>query len=366
MSNEATSIAGDAKTPVVSPVVTESDLVAFLSEPAKAAEPEKADEAQTEEVVEEVATKSEDVEGVEAEAVSKEGTAPEAKTENDDVLSKFDLDKMSEAELNALAEKTRSKALSRFGELTADKKALQQQLTVMQQQLAQAQAQKPVIESKVQIPAEIASIGDVDGLKAKLTQADEVIEWAERVLDQSEHLGVNDIAIEYNGKEYTKLQIKDYMKDARRTKEKYIPAQLAEIQTKAAREQLHKQYMAQANAELPWVSGEDNDNRKTYEAISKNPAMQRIRDLVPEVAPELDYIIMHAINSMNSKKAEAAKVAEVKKVVKVTPPTRVSGSTPMRGEQEVKHLKELESRLTNGGSYQDLQAFFERQQNIKR
>jgi hypothetical protein len=54
-----------------------------------------------------------------------------------DVLSKeVDLDSMSEQELRELADKLGSRAVARFGELTAKRKHAEEQLTALRQELA--------------------------------------------------------------------------------------------------------------------------------------------------------------------------------------------------------------------------------------
>lgn len=372
MSKLATSITEDVKPSADSKTVTESDLLASRLNARKAqveeepkAEAEETDDTETEAEVEQT-------ERVEEKAEAKEETeTSEAKAEtvNADVLSKFDLDKLTEAELNALAEKTRSKAISRYGELTADKKALQQQLAVLQQQLAQVQqAQKPLLESKPEIPKEIASLKTPEELQTRFKQAEEVVDWAERVLDQSENLSATDTVVEIDGRAYTKAQVKEYMRDARKVKEKYIPAQLQELQAKAQREMVRQQWQSKADEELEWAKDEASDVRKLYEAIANGPVMKKIRDLVPE-AVELDYVLKHAVNSMNGKRFHALtekEAAETKKQMKVTPPGKVGGIAQGRGEAQVKQMKELESKVRTSGSYEDLVSLRVKQRTAKR
>lgn len=370
MSNVATSIAEDAKVSVVSNVVTESQMMAARlkaheAPPAKEeakAEPEEVEEA------EESPEKPESVEVAEVEeAQSEEAPAP-TEAESAKVLSKIDLDALSEAELQELAAKTRSKALARFGELTSDKKALQSQVAHLQAQLNQSQQKNPVLESKPEIPKEIAALSKPEEIQAKFKQAEEVIDWAERVLDNAEHLASTDVAISVDGRDYTKAQVKEYMRDARKVKEKYLPAQVAELQTKAQRAALKTQYLEQAKKELEWVSGDDNDLRKEYEAIANTPAMKKIRESVPEVEPELDYLVMHAINSIKGKRyydmANAGTAA--KPSLKVTPPAAVKSQAVGRNELESRQVKELEKKVKTNGSYEDLYALRIKQHSIKR
>jgi DNA polymerase III psi subunit len=377
MSKVATSNAGDVKAPVVSKVVTDSELLAariaaHTAPPAKEEvkvestqpdpEPEAKEEAEESHETEESATTEE-----QPEAATEE--AKEESKENDaKVLSNIDLEQLSEADLMSLANKTRSKAIARFGELTADKKALQQQIAALQAQISSGQQQKAAMETKPEIPKDIAALTKLEDLQAKAKQSEEVIEWAESVLDNSEHLASTDVAVTIDGRDYTKAQVKEYMRDARKVKDKYLPAQLAEINLKSQRASLKNQYFEKAKTELEWVAGEDNDLRKEYEAIANSPAMLKIKQNVPEVEPELDYIVMHAINSIKGKRFYSMANAEgsQKATVKVTPPGSVKSSQAGRGELEVKKMKELETKVKSTGSYEDYAALRIKQLSMKR
>ncbi len=354
MSVEAASIAEDVKPSVDSVVVTESNFIANrisqLEARAKEATEAKAEVA-TESQVAEEAEKSDGQAAEEVKSDVPEGSEKISKESEAKVLSKIDLEQLSEAELQELANKTRSKAIARFGELTADKKALQQQLATLQAQLNQVQQQKqPILESKPEIPKEIAALTTPEAIQAKHKQAEDVIEWAERVLDDAEHLAATDVAVVVDGKEYSKAQVKEYMRDARKVKEKYLPAQISELQTKAQREALRQQYAARALEELEWAKGDDNDLKKQYEAISKSPAIAKIKESVPEVAPELDYILMHAMNSIHGRKyhalsADAEKQPE-KAAVRLTPNAAIKSVAAGNSNDALnRSVRELEKRF---------------------
>ena len=86
-----------------------------------------------------------------AEAAQEESVAqPEAdqSAQEQKVLSKdVDLENMSEAELKELAQKLGSKAVARFGELTAKRKAAEEQLAALQAELAKRSSNQ--LEAKV-------------------------------------------------------------------------------------------------------------------------------------------------------------------------------------------------------------------------
>ena len=99
---------------------------------------EEPTEETTEEATEEVSESTET-----NEEVSQEETEVESTSE--DVLSQIDLDNASEEELRELAEKLGSKAVARFGELTARRKAAEEKLAKLE---AQMQKQSPLETNK--------------------------------------------------------------------------------------------------------------------------------------------------------------------------------------------------------------------------
>ena len=61
--------------------------------------------------------------------------ADEETEESEDVLSQLDLDDMSDGDLRELADKLGSRAVARFGELTAKRKVAEERLAVLEAQL---------------------------------------------------------------------------------------------------------------------------------------------------------------------------------------------------------------------------------------
>jgi hypothetical protein len=112
MNNEITTAnAGAVQNP--SGNMSDADFMKFrLGQPQE--------EEQPKEEVEEVAETQEPEVEVESEEIAEEAVTEEPEVESsDDVLSQLDLDSMSEAELKELSQKFGSRAVARFGELTA-------------------------------------------------------------------------------------------------------------------------------------------------------------------------------------------------------------------------------------------------------
>lgn len=289
------------------------------------------------------------------EAQSEEAKAEEGKEEAK-VLSKIDLEQLSEAEIQELAKAARSKALSRFGELTSTIKELRAELEKTRSVNAQQQP-PPSFESAPKVPDAIAKLDSIEAIKAKHEEANQVSEWAETVLDANEHLASDDVVATIDGKELTKAQVKAYLKEAKRTKEKYLPAQYASLQAQQQRAALRAAMSQKAAQELNWLNGEDNDIRKLYESEVKSPLVDKIKKAVPEVEPMLDYIISHAVNSIHGRKYHSLTDEPTKAQVKLNPPSPVKSGVAGKGDEVLgKSISEAQKRFDSSRSENDFLA----------
>jgi len=270
--------------------------------------------------------------------------------EESKVLSKdVDLENMSELELRELAQKLGSKAVARFGELTAKRKAAEEQLEALKAELARREEDAPLKPKVENNP--YSNLATADELQSKVTEVNEVIEWAEDILDRSEHLAHDDVAANVNGKEYTKLEIKEAMKKARRARDTYLPAQSREIKLANERVAFKQSLIDRSKQELPWLQGEDNDVRKQYEAMLKDERLKGVEKALPDLASQLPYILAHAANSMYNRKA-----VEAKPTPRLSPPSPVISQTTQSNtpqSRQAKALDDLSQRLGKSGSYSD-------------
>ena len=101
---------------------------------------EAPEEVSTEEVIaEEPSVESEEeVEEVVEDVDESSAEETEESESSEDVLSQIDLDEMSEADLRELGKKLGSKAVERFGKLTAQRKAAEEELAKLRASLAEA------------------------------------------------------------------------------------------------------------------------------------------------------------------------------------------------------------------------------------
>jgi len=338
MSEDAASNSGDVKAPVENKPMSDQDFLSSRIAKLTA-------KAQPAEAKPEPAPKEEEPR---QEATSQEGE-PKAKESNPkEVLSK-DVDELTDEEIAELAQKGKSGLLKRIAELTAKRKLAEEKAAALEAAINTAKQQLP--EPKVENNP-YANIGDVKELQTKRKEVDEVVEWAEEVLFRSEDLSATDVAVTVDGKEYTKADIRESLRKARKARDKFLPAQFAELQARDQRGQLETAFKQQARQELNWLEGEDNDTRKRFEAMVNDPRLKAVKDAVPDIAPQIEYLMAHAANSMYGRRI----IEDKPKSPAINPPSNpsTSASSSERTDARMdKSLKEIESRFKQTGSSSD-------------
>ena len=306
-------------------------------------ESEPVAEEPTEETTEEVTEETQETETEET----------EVKSTSEDVLSQIDLDNASEEELRELAEKLGSKAVARFGELTARRKAAEERLAQLEAEIRN----KPAPEPKKKIANNpFSNLETVEEIQAKTQEADDVIEWAEDLLFENADHAADDVIAEIEGKEMTKAQVRHSLLQARKARKSLLPDQLSKIQAKQKGINLKNALENQAKQELPWLDGEDNDIRKQYEVIMSDTRFKEMKRIlsqeIPDVAGQLDYWFAHAANSMYGRKP----IVEEKPSMKLTPPkgaTTSSANADKSQSRTAKNLKEMQNRFKQSGNARD-------------
>ncbi len=318
-----------------------------LGEMTPKAEPE---EEVTEEVEETVTEEEEEVQ-------SEETSEATEGTESEDVLSQLDLDDMSEEDLKELAEKLGSRAVARFGELTAKRKAAEERLTQLEDKLKKSD--NPLEASKKIENNPFGNLDTVEKLQDKATEIEGIVEWAEDLLFESDSYGPEDIVAEIDGKDWSKKEVRQALLKARKAQKTFLPDQLTKVQAQVEGEQLTQAFGERAKKELKWLDGEDNDLRKQFESTVGDARFKKLKEVVkreaPDVAAQLDYFFAHATNSIYGRKP----VVEGKKSVTLNPSsTGVPGSAKSEktASRTAKALKELEARFKQTGNARDFAA----------
>lgn len=278
---------------------------------------------------------------------------PEAKPK--DVLSK-DVDELTDEEIAELAQKGKSGLLKRIAELTAKRKIAEERAAALEVAMRQNQQQlpEPIVENNP-----YASIDTVEKLQSEQKELNAFIEWAEDVLFKAEDMGASDIAAVADGKEYTKASIRESLRGARKRRDRYLPAQFAELQARQQREVAENAYRNQARTELSWMQGEDNDVRKNFEAMVKDPRFKKLKDAVPELAPQVEYLVAHAANSLFGRRTIESYASNAQKTPSSPSlmPSETPGSSaaaPSRQEsRDEKKESELKERVAKTGKPND-------------
>ena len=274
----------------------------------------------------------------------------EESQDSQDVLSQFDLDDMSEDDLRELSEKLGSRAVARYGELTAKRKAAEEKLQELQSKLSEQSPLNPTEEVDNNPYSDLESLDD---LQSKAKEVSKVIEWAEDTLFNADGSGPNDYIAEVEGKSLTKSEVRASLLNARKARDKYLPAQLRTLQTVEQAKQLETAFDEKAREELAWMGGEDNDLRKQYEAIIGDERFQKLRESAgPDVRPQLNYLMAHAANSMYGRQPVKGGVASPTLTPTKTGATGASTSEKTVGKS-TKTLKDLSSRFKKSGTKSD-------------
>lgn len=267
-----------------------------------------------------------------------------------DVLSQVDLDNISEEELNELAEKLGSRALTRFGELTRKRKEAEEKLQELQQKLQNDESD--VLEPKAKVENNpYSEITDIDGIKKSAEEVNQVIEWAEDLLFQADGYGPEDVITEVEGKELTKRDVRNALRNSRKAKDTYLPAQLKEIQQLQVVEQQKNALSSKMKQELPWVDNAESDLKAKWDTMMSDPELQKLGEVSPQLAAYMPYLIAHAVNSIESKGKP-----QKKQGVTMDPPKNPNstGSRPEKGENPgTKAIKDVQKRFASTGSKDD-------------
>ena len=206
-------------------------------------------EEPTEETTEEVI---EETQETEPEETSVESTS-------EDVLSQIDLDNASEEELRELAEKLGSKAVARFGELTARRKSAEEKLARLE---AQMQKQSPLEANKKVDNNPFSNLTTIEELQSKSQEIEGIVDWAEDLLFESADHAADDVITEVEGQEMTKAQVRKSLLQARKARKTFLPDQLSKLQAQQSAQDMEVAFKQKAKEELSWLDGEDNDVRK--------------------------------------------------------------------------------------------------------
>ena len=352
MSNEVISVdAGPEQKSVGN--ITAADFAIQRLGQRRGEQTEDTQETQEEEVLEE-AVESEGEEIIQ----DTDNEAPKEKTE--DVLSQYNLDNLSEDELKDLAEKLGSRAVARFGELTAKRKAAEEELDKIKQSLQQDPLKQEAEDVK---DNPFNDVQDIKSLQEKAKEINNIIEWAEDVLFDSDDYSAHDEVTELDGKKMTKADVRSVLKNARKSRDLYLPDQLKQVQRTQTAQNLKKELGSKALKEFDWLNEKDNETRKSFLSIAGNKDLQKVYKEYPVLGAELPYMLAHAVDNMFARKTvrtgtqnvsltDSDSVGNLK--IKPSKTSIPSSAMPEQGQRKSsKALNDLTSRFKRSGNKDD-------------
>ena len=208
------------------------------------------------------------------------------------------------------------------------------------------QSNKPIADNPY------SNVDSIEGLQAKAEEVNNIIEWAEDALFNADGYGPEDVVIEVDGKEMTKKDVRSSLLQARKARDKFLPAQLNLLKSIEKGAQMKEAFDAQAQKELSWLKGEDNDTRRRYESMVNDPRFKKlIESSDPDMSAQLNYLVAHAANSLYGRKP-----VQTSTTTKLNPP-KTGASSASTSEKTMnksaKALKDLSQRFRQSGNKSD-------------
>jgi hypothetical protein len=146
------------------------------------------------------------------------------------------------------------------------------------------------------------------------------------------------------------------LKNARKSRDLYLPDQLKKVQRNETAESLKKELGSKALKEFEWLKEEDNDTRKAFLSIAANKDLQKVYKQYPVLGAELPYMLAHAVDSMYARKTVPSTATRKAGKPKINPPKSSvpSSAMPEQGQRKSsKVLQDLSSRFKQSGNKDD-------------
>ena len=235
--------------------------------------------------------------------------------------AELDLLTLSTEQIQELAKKGKSRLLQRVGELSAQKRLLEEKL----QQQAAAKPTKEVPQNE----NPFREISDPKELLAKYGELEQVLEDTDAILEEHEDYGPDDI-ITVGDREFTKREIRKANRNARESITKYIPAQEKQIAKVQQLSQMEEHYTAAAKKEVPDILDSESEVGTRFNAMMQDPIVQQVRTQIPELGAQLEYLLAHAANSIFGKGKPRINSAAVGSKLKINPSSSPAGSAAVK------------------------------------
>jgi hypothetical protein len=329
--------------------LTMAEYAANLLKAQSAEEQPESPEEETE--PSDLAEESEEPEETQSTEEPEESDQTEA-TEPNTVLSKFniDLDSLSEDETKELAKSLSLSAVKRFGDLTAQKKALAQENAELQAQ-AQAKPEPANNESPSFLKDNaLHNVNDVQALTKEVENLTTLVEWAEEGLENE--VEYDDNGDEYVAKDgdktYTKADLRRIRANARKVLRKDAPARQKWIEERTQSDQ-------HAIQTFDFLSDGESEDYKLFMQVKSNPLYQPL----VEHLPNGNFAVGLMIEGMKALQARQVNSSKPKPKPKAPVASVEAGSAKPRTEnsQRKKAIQSAKDKFEKTGNMADYQNY---------
>jgi len=235
--------------------------------------------------------------------------------------AELDLLSLTTEQIQLLAKNGKSRLLQRVGELTAQKKALEERL--------QSQETSKPIREVPDSDNPFRGLSDVNEIQSKRKELEQVLEDTDTILEDHEDYAPSDI-ITVGDREFTKAEIRKANRNARDGITKYLPAQEQKIHKIGKLSQMAEHYGAAARKEIPDISDSKSEVGSRFNAMMNDPIVQQVKDKIPELGAQMEYLLAHAASSIFGKSKSLANASNLGSKLKVNPSSSPSNSSANR------------------------------------
>ena len=307
----------------------------------------------------EEAEESEELEETQSTEEPEESEESES-TEPQSVLSNklnIDLDSLSEEETKELAKKLSLSAVKRFGDLTAQKKALAAENAELQAQ-AQAKPEPANAESPAFLKDNaLHNVNDVQALSKEVENLTTLIEWAEEGLENEvEYTDNGDEYVAKDGdKTYTKADLRRIRANARKVLRKDAPARQKWIEERTQSDQ-------HAIQTFDFLSDGESEDYKLFMQAKNNPLYKPL----VEHLPNGNFALGLMIEGMKSVQARQVNASKPKPKPKAPVASVEAGSAKPRTEnsQRKKALQSAKDKFEKSGNMADYQHYLKMRDSV--
>ena len=241
--------------------------------------------------------------------------------ENLETVAGLDLNSLSENEWQGIADHLNSRGADRIAGLIKERSELRQALDAKSTQ----EEEDPLARPPEPEDNPYHEIETVEDLQAKAAEVDDMIEWADNLIEENEDTHSDSVVHEEDGKEYTLREIKSLRRNARKARTIHLKNRYHELQGLQQVEAQRQQARQLAEDEFAWMKEDGNPIRERYEGLMAHPGLVALK----EQFPELGLVLAHAADSIH--RSEQRKQGNAPGATKQTQGRRVPPENPGSG-----------------------------------